>query len=286
VKRTALFLHATRALAAQLGRSLASDLSSRGIEVVALPEDASRLGAPVVATPAAELTGIDLAFVLGGDGTMLRAAAMFTPGGTPLLGVNLGRLGFLTQLERDELSGGLEKILADGFGIEERMTLEGEVFAGGEVVEHLWALNDIIVEKLSPGRMIKLGVAINDVPFTSFGADGLIVATPTGSTAYSFSAHGPVVSPSLDCMVLTPVSAHMLFDRSIVVGPAETIAITVLPDPDAVSLILDGRTALDLASGTVIRIRPGRLRVRLARVNESPFWTLVRTKFGLKGSGD
>ncbi|MCA1832041.1 MAG: NAD(+)/NADH kinase [Actinomycetota bacterium] len=286
MKKVALFLHATRAIAAQLGRSLATELSSHGIEVVALPEDAGRLGAPVVATPAAGLSGTELALVLGGDGTMLRAAALFHESGTALLGVNLGRLGFLTQLERDEVSGALEKILADGFEVEERMTLEGEVFTAGEVIERLWALNDIIVEKLSPGRMIKLGVAINSVPFTSFGADGLIVATPTGSTAYSFSAHGPVISPSLDCMVLTPVSAHMLFDRSIVVRPDETIEITVLPDPDAVSLILDGRKGIELAAGAMVRIRAGKTRVRLARVSEPPFWTLVRTKFGLKGSDD
>jgi NAD+ kinase len=176
------------------------------------------------------------------------------------------------------------RILSDGFEVEERMTLEGEVYVHGQLAERLWALNDVIVEKLAPGRLIKLAVAIDGVPFTSFAADGLVVATPTGSTAYSFSAHGPIVAPGLDCVVLTPVSAHMLFDRSIVVGPRDVISITVLPDPDAVSLSLDGRKGIELITGAEVRVHGGSKRVRLAKVSGEPFWSLVRTKFGLRSS--
>jgi NAD+ kinase len=152
----------------------------------------------------------------------------------------------------------------------------------GDVAERLWALNDVIVEKLSPGRLIKLSIAVDASPFTSLAADGLIVSTPTGSTAYSFSAHGPVVSPALDCLIATPVSAHMLFDRSIVVAPHETLTITVLPECDAVSLSLDGRKGIELATGAVVHLRAGAQRVRLVRIAATPFWTIVRTKFGLR----
>lgn len=285
MKRAAVVLHGSRASAAELGRTLVAELAARDVAIVALPEDAERLGAPAIATPAEKLADdAELVFVLGGDGTMLRAAALVRERGTPLLGVNLGRLGFLTQVERDDLAGALEKIIDDGFDVEERMTLEGEVLSGDEVVERLWALNDVIVEKLSPGRLIKLGVAFADVPFTTFACDGLIIATPTGSTAYSFSAHGPVVSPDLDCLVFTPVSSHGLFDRSIVVAPHETISITVLPDPDAVSLVIDGRKAIELTPGMEMRVHTGATRARLARVAAVPFWSLVRTKFGLRGT--
>ncbi len=285
MKRVAVVLHGSRAAAAEIGRTLVAELGARNVEVVALPEDAERLGAPAVATPALYIADdVDLVFVLGGDGTLLRAAALVRGSGTPLLGVNLGRLGFLTQLERHELSTALTKILAEGFEVEERMTLEGEVVSGDEIVEEIWALNDVIVEKLSPGRLIKLSVAIEGEPFTSFGCDGLIVATPTGSTAYSFSAHGPVVAPNLDCLVLTPVSAHGLFDRSIVVAPHDTITITILPDPDAVSLVIDGRKSLELTPDMQVRVRAGKKRARLARLEATPFWSIVRTKFGMRGS--
>jgi NAD+ kinase len=284
VKRVAIVLHGSRAAAAEIGRALVNDLAQRRVEVVALPEDAERLGAPAVATPAARLADdVDLVFVLGGDGTLLRAASLVRGTGTPLLGVNLGRLGFLAHIEREQLSSALEKILAEGFEVEERMTLEGEVVSGDQIVEELWALNDVIVEKLSPGRLIKLAVAIDGEPFTSFGCDGLIVATPTGSTAYSFSAHGPVVAPNLDCLVLTPVSAHGLFDRSIVVGPHDTIAISIVPNPDAVSLVIDGRKSLELTPEMEVRVRAGKTRARLARVDATPFWSIVRTKFGMRG---
>lgn len=284
MKRAGLFLHGDRPEAASVGRWLAEGLRARGIEVRALPADAARLGGGVAAVDAAAFgEDLDLVFALGGDGTLLRAAALVSSSGAPLLGVNLGRLGFLAELERAELEGALDRICSEGFEVEERMTLEGEVLVAGRAAERLWALNDVIVVKLSPGRLIKLAVSIDGEPFTVFACDGLIVATPTGSTAYSFSAHGPVVSPRLDCLVLTPVSPHRLFDRAIVVGPAETIAITVLPDPDAAALSADGRKGIELAAGTEVRIRAGPRRLRLAKVEPAPFWRLVREKFGLPG---
>jgi NAD+ kinase len=277
LKRVALFLHGDRADAESTGRWLASALDGRGIEVCALAADASRLGDPVrVIDESGFGRDLDLIFVLGGDGTLLRAAAIAVPSGTPLLGVNLGRLGFLAEFERGELEVALDRICEHGFEVESRMTLEGEVVVGHEVVETFTAVNDIIVSKITPGRLIKLDVAL-----TTFAADGLIVATPTGSTAYSFSAHGPVVSPRLDCLILTPVSPHMLFDRAMVVAPNEEVLITVLPDPDTVSLSADGRKEVELPVGAQVRVRAGSKPLKLAKVEGAPFWRLVREKFRL-----
>ena len=282
MKRVGLFLHGERAEAASLGRWLAEALAKRGIEVCALAADAARLGDPI--TPVDEASfgvDLDLVFALGGDGTLLRAAALTVSSGAPLLGVNLGRLGFLAELERGELESALDKISQDGFEIESRMTLEGEVVVGGETVERFIAVNDVIVSKVTPGRLIKLDVAIDGEPFTTFAADGIIVATPTGSTAYSFSVHGPVVSPGLDCLLLTAVSPHMLFDRALVVASNEVIEITVMPDPDAVSMSTDGRTETELPVGARVRVRAGSRRLKLAKVGAAPFWRLVREKFRL-----
>jgi NAD+ kinase len=282
VKRVGLFLHGERPEAEAMGRVLAHALAKRSIEVCALSADAARLGAPVEAVDEAGFgSGLDLIFVLGGDGTLLRAAALAVPSGAPLLGVNLGRLGFLAELEPDQLDPALDRICEHGFEVESRMTLEGEVVLGGQTTERFAAVNDVIVSKVMAGRLIKLDVAIDGEPFTTFAADALIVATPTGSTAYSFSAHGPVVSPRMDCLILTPVSPHMLFDRAIVVGRDEEIVITVLPDPDAVSLSTDGRKESELPVGAQVRVRAGSRHLKLAKVAAAPFWRLVREKFRL-----
>jgi NAD+ kinase len=282
VKRAAIFLHGDRAEAESIGRWLAASLAARGIEVCALDADAVRLGSPVVAVDPAEFgVDLDIVFVLGGDGTLLRAAASVLPTGAPVLGVNLGRLGFLAEIERGELEAALDRMINDGFEIEERMTIEGEIEHSGDVLDRFIAINDVIASKTVPGRLIKLGLAIGEEPFTTVAADGLIVATPTGSTAYSFSAHGPIVSPALDCLIVTPVAPHTLFDRSIVVRPDDSVTISVMPDPDAVSLSVDGLKAVELTTGAVVRVRAGRRRLRLAKVESTPFWRLVREKFRL-----
>ena len=282
MKRAGVFLHGDRPEAEAIGTWLAGALGRRGIEVHALAVDAARLGAPVRSADEAGFgNDLDLIFVLGGDGTLLRAASYAVPSGAPLLGVNLGRLGFLAELERGELESALDRICDEGFSVESRMTLDGEVVAGTETIERFTAVNDIIVSKVTPGRLIKLDVSLGGEPFTTFAADGLIVATPTGSTAYSFSAHGPIVSPALDCLILTPVSPHMLFDRAIVVGPHDELVITVLPDPDVVSLSADGRKETELPVGAQVTVRAGANRLKLAKVAGAPFWRLVREKFRL-----
>jgi NAD+ kinase len=286
MKRIGIVLHPARSEAAEAAARLAEAVAARGVQVWMSESDAARTSAPV--QTAAELPDdLDLVFVLGGDGTLLRAAETAGRNGAPLLGVNLGRLGFLSELERAELDDGLAAVLDRGFDVEERMVIEGEIGDGADA-RPVWALNDVIVEKVEIGRSIRLAISIAGEEFVEISSDGLIVATATGSTAYSFSAGGPIVSPRIDCVVVTPVSAHGLFNRSIVVPPDEEVAIRLVDGTDAAALSADGRAAVPLAPGVPVRLRAGGARVRLAKVAPAPFWRLVREKFRLdaRASGD
>ncbi|MGH2830957.1 MAG: NAD(+)/NADH kinase [Actinomycetota bacterium] len=284
MKRAALVLHGDRPEAAECGRWLAEALTKRGVQVFAQAADAERLKDTATTASQTDLDrGFDVMFALGGDGTFLRAAEAAARSDTPLLGVNLGRVGFLAAVERADLESALDRILADGIATTQRMTLDAEVLVDGRALHRLWALNDIGVSKLEPGRLIKLGIAIAGEQFTTVAADGVVVATPTGSTAYSFSSGGPVVAPDVDCLIVTPVSPHLAFDRSVVTGPDDLVEITVLPDPDAVAVSADGRPWIEVPAGAVIRIRRSERRLRIASVDATPFWRLVRTKFRLPG---
>lgn len=270
-------LHPGKAEAVAGGRRLAERLGERGITVAALAADAERLG-PAAAAVDELPQDLDLVFVFGGDGTLLRAAEMVGGGKTPLLGVNVGHLGFLTSLERGDLEAGLERILSDGIDVEERMVLEATV-EGTDV--HVRALNDVIVEKARAGRAIRLALAVGGEELVSWAADGVIVATATGSTAYSFSVGGPVVSPRLDCIVITPVAPHGLFGRTMIAPPDEPVEMTLLPDADPASLSADGGPGTPLDPGARVVVRASPDRIRLARVQPQPFWSLVREKFDL-----
>lgn len=280
MKRIGLVLHVGRPEAAVTAVWLTGRLQARGVEVHVLEEDAARMGVSgVIAAPRLP-DDLDLVFVLGGDGTLLRAAETVGRSGAPLLGVNHGHLGFLSEFEQDQLEAGLSRILDDGFAIEERMVLEGEILVGATSTP-VWALNDVIVEKIHVGRAVKLAVSLDGEDFVSWSTDGVIVATTTGSTAYSFSAGGPIVSPRIDCLIVTPVSPHGLFNRTIVIPADEGVSIEVLKDSDAASLSADGSPTVSLPPGAVVRLRAGATRIRLAKVAPAPFWRLVRDKFGL-----
>ncbi|MGZ4119046.1 MAG: NAD(+)/NADH kinase [Actinomycetota bacterium] len=279
MRRAGVFLHAAMPEAATTARWLTETLAGRGVEVWALASDAARIGAPGVHAAETLPDDLDLVFVLGGDGTLLRAADVVGRSGVPLLGVNFGHLGFLSELERSELEPGLKRLLDDGFTVEERLLLEGEISDGGTRTVH--ALNDIIVAKVEPGRAIRLSLAVDGVRLVSWAADGVIVATATGSTAYSFSAGGPVVSPRIDCMLVTPVSPHGLFARTVVVPPDEEVTITLLHEPDLAALSSDGLPTVPLSPGARVTVRAGKDRIRLAKLEPAPFWRLVRDKLQL-----
>jgi NAD+ kinase len=280
VKRAGLILHAGRPEAVTTGRWLAETLAARGVEVWASEPDAVRIDLAGVNAAGSFPDHLDLVFVLGGDGTLLRAADAVGRSGVPLLGVNFGHLGFLSELERSELDAGLKRLLDDGFTIEERMMLEAEIVEGS-ATKTVCALNDIMIAKVEIGRAIRLSVLLGEEPFVSWAADGLIVATSTGSTAYSFSAGGPIVSPRVECFVVTPVSPHGLFDRTLVVPHDETVTLKLLAEPDAAALSADGGPAISLSPEATIMVRAAEERIKLAKLEPAPFWRLVREKFRL-----
>ena len=174
--------------------------------------------------------GCELVCVLGGDGTILRGAEVSRGTGAPLLGVNLGHVGFLAEAEREDIDDTVEHIVAKTYSVEERMTLEVTALVDGEPVYTSWALNEVTVEKANRERMLEVVAEIDGRPLTTWGCDGVVVATPTGSTAYAFSAGGPVVWPDVEALLLVPISAHALFARPLVLGPSSHLALEVVPD--------------------------------------------------------
>lgn len=277
----ALVVHAQRASAAVLARTACAWLTDAGHKVVLPDADAVIAGLPDHAA-GATLDGqpLDLAVSLGGDGTMLRTIDQVSSAGVPVLGVNVGLLGYLTEVEPPEMERALVRFFSGDYRIEGRMLLavRGETAAGGR-----WrALNEAVIEKRQAGHTVRLGVSIDGAHFHTYAADGLIVATPTGSTAYSLSARGPIVSPTHRCLLLTPVSPHTLFDRPLVLNPDEEIEVEVLGHREA-HLSIDGRPTSTLMPGDRVRCVAAEETACLVRFGRSDFHRIVKTKFGLGG---
>ncbi|MFZ4895074.1 NAD kinase [Plantibacter sp. Mn2098] len=232
------------------------------------------------------LGDIELTIVVGGDGTILRAAEVTRGSAAPLLGVNLGHIGFLAESERDDLAETVDRVVRRDYFVEERMTLSVRVKVGAEVVYETWALNEATVEKGSRERMLEVVVEVDQRPLSTFGCDGVVIATPTGSTAYNFSAGGPVVWPSVEAITLVPLSAHALFAKPLVVGPESALAVEVLERTDGVGVLwCDGRRTKDLLPGARVVVRRSPIPVRLARLHESTFTDRLVNKFQLPVAG-
>jgi NAD+ kinase len=281
-----LVLH--RGRAGELARSTVEWLRERGHEVRVLDEDAAVIGDPELSVPAEDLcVGTDLVLSLGGDGTMLRAVDLAASEDVPVLGVNLGQLGYLTEVEPTGVRVALKRFLAGSYTIEERMRLSADVI-GAEVVGAevagtdgpSTALNEVVVEKSEMGHTVRLEVALDGRPFTSYVADGLILATPTGSTAYAFSVRGPIVDPRHRAVLMAPVAAHMLFDRSIVLRPDCEVRVTIGGDR-AAGLSVDGRSVARLLPGASVRCRTSEQPARLVTFGERDFHAVLREKFHL-----
>lgn len=277
----AFVAHQTRVAARDLAGEAVEWLTADGHEVRVTEDDAAAVGLEKWARPADELVdGVDLAVSLGGDGTMLRTVDLFSAKDIPVLGVNVGQLGYLTEVEPADLQGALERFLAGDYAIEERMTLEVVVETGGREQARYTALNEAMLEKADSGHTVRIAADIDGRPFLTYAADGIIVATPTGSTAYNLSARGPVVSPRHRALLMTPVSPHMLFDRCLVLDPSEWIRLEVLDDRRAV-LVVDGNSWGTFGGGDAIICRAGPRPARLVSFGGRDFHHILKAKFGL-----
>lgn len=273
--------HPGRAAAIDLARRLADFLGEREVQVRVPRPDAEACDLTQYAADLdAFAEGLDFAVSLGGDGTMLRTVDLVYGEQVPVLGVNLGQLGFLADLEPAELETAMRRVLEDDFEVEERMVVRVAVESDSPAGGSWWALNECLLEKAQSGRLVRLAVSIAGEFFTTYAADGMIVATPTGSTAYAFSARGPIISPALRCLLVTPVSPHMLFDRSLVLDPGEEIRFEVIEEPD-VELSVDGRTLGLLAPGDAVTCRAGDRPARLIVFAARNFHQMLKAKFQL-----
>ncbi|MCO5973643.1 NAD kinase [Actinoallomurus soli] len=288
-KRSVLVVtHTGRSAAVRSSQLVISRLSEAGICVRVLDSEAEELqcaGADVMPVSAAAAEGAEMVIVLGGDGTILRAADLARRSGTPLLGVNLGHVGFLAEAEREDLAATVDKVAARRYDVEERMTIDVVVRQNGSVTSTGWALNEAAVEKASRQRMLEVVAEIDGRPLSRWGCDGVVCATPTGSTAYAFSAGGPVVWPEVEAMLVVPISAHALFSRPMVVSPRSVVAVELIPKSSGGVLWCDGSRPIDLPPGARVEVRRGERPVRLARLHQTPFTDRLVTKFGLPVAG-
>jgi NAD+ kinase len=273
-----MIVHPERELASELARDAAKWLSDRGHEARLPLADAGIAGLPELGSPEATFTrGLDVVVSLGGDGTMLRTVDMVAADGVPVIGVNVGQLGYLTEVEPQGFRMALKRFLAGSYEVEERMLIETTVEASGA---RYLALNETVLEKTPMGHTVRLGVSVDGDFFTPYAADGLIVATPTGSTAYALSARGPIVAPTHRCLLLTPVSPHMLFDRTLVLDPSASVRIEVLGQR-AATLSVDGRTLATLDQGDAIVCTAAAVAARLVMFGPRDFLRILKSKFGL-----
>ncbi|MET7641650.1 NAD kinase [Streptomyces sp. NPDC005438] len=280
-----LLAHTGRPAAVRSAELMVQGLLRADLRVRVLVEEAEALPLPpsveVVPLSPDAAEGCELLVVLGGDGTLLRGAEFARASGVPMLGVNLGRVGFLAEAERDDLDRVVGRVARRDYEVEERMTVDVLVRSDGQFVHRDWALNEASVEKASRERMLEVVTEVDGRPVSSFGCDGVVCATPTGSTAYAFSAGGPVVWPEVEALLMVPISAHTLFAKPLVTTPGSVLAVEVQPQTPAGVLWCDGRRSVDLPPGARVEVRRGAVPVRLARLHHALFTDRLVAKFAL-----
>jgi NAD+ kinase len=292
--RVLLVVNPRSADARALLPNVVSALTRAGVEVAMAQEDrdglagdgSAALAQPVTVVPSDESAGdgADVVVVLGGDGTVLRAAERARTSGAPLFGVNLGHVGFLAESEPEDLSAVVDAIVHRRWVVEQRMTLDVRILGRGSEIAATWALNEFALEKRFRERMVDVMVEVDGRPLSRWGCDGVVCATPTGSTAYAFSAGGPVVWPEVSAMLVVPLSAHALFARPLVVSPTSVVALDLGEDSEAV-LCADGRRTIDVPGGSRVEVRQDPRPVRFARLASAPFTDRLVAKFALPVEG-
>lgn len=284
-----LIAHTGREAALRSVEGLVQGLLKAGIRIRLLESEAVDLdlpeGAERVPGGHGAADGCELVLVAGGDGTLLRGAELARESGLPMLGINLGRVGFLAEAERDDLAVVVERVVEADYEVEERMTLDVLVRTNGDVMYEDWALNEASVEKASRERMLEVVTEVDGRPVSNFGCDGVVMSTPTGSTAYAFSGGGPVVWPEVEALLMVPISAHALFARPLVTSPDSVLAVEVQPKTPHGVLWCDGRRSVELPPGARVEVRRGKVPVRLARLHRAPFTDRLVAKFALPVTG-
>jgi NAD+ kinase len=284
--------HIGRENALRSARFVADRLTAAGIAVRTLAGEFSSPGAHEVPASATAAEGAELVIVLGGDGSLLRAAEFSRPAAVPLIGANLGHVGFLAEAEPDGLADLVERVVAREYAVEERMTIDVTVRRNGTGIASTWALNEATVEKAARERVIEVIIEIDGHPLSRWGGDGVVCSTPTGSTAYAFSAGGPVVWPEVEALLVVPISAHALFAPPMVVSPQSVLAVELIVASETSGAVLwcDGRRKVDLPPGARVEVRRGALPVLLARLQAPDsrgggFTDRLVAKFGLPVTG-
>lgn len=259
-------------------------LEDRGVSVLLPEAEARGVGRPELGRPIDALAGeVEAAVVLGGDGTLLHAAKPLARAGRPLLGINLGHLGFLSELEVGEAPEALERLLRGQYELETRMMLEATVVRQNRSEEHYDALNDVVINRGTRARIITLEASAGDERIERFRGDGLIAATPTGSTAYSLAAGGPILAPQLEAILLTPICPHTLYARSLVLRPDARLRIRVMSSSEEVALTVDGQVGQGLVAGDEVTIQRSRLVTNLVRLKPAGFFRVVHTRLSHLG---
>lgn len=290
-RRILVVVHPRRPDAASLAAEVIARLDAAGVTVLLDPLSADVLDPGTralvhLATGPDPAAGCELVLVLGGDGTILRGAEWSRSAHAPLLGVNLGHVGFLAETEREHAHASIDRILDRDYAVTERMTLDVIAHVDGVEVARTFALNEATVEKAARERMLELTVEIDGRPISTWGCDGVVMATPTGSTAYAFSAGGPVIWPDVEAMLVVPISAHALFSRPMVLSPRSLLAVDIVAGTEGHgALWCDGRRAVDLPAGARVEVCRGAHPVLLARLIDQPFTDRLVEKFGLSVHG-
>jgi NAD+ kinase len=284
-----LVVHTGRADTRHTAEKVAGWFGAADVTLRVLADEAPHLDSAcyqkVVPSGPEAAAGTEIVFVLGGDGTLLRAAELARPAGVPVLAVNMGRVGFLTEADSDVLEQAVAQVIEQKYEVEDRMTVDVTALLGDRRLAHTWALNEASVEKSSRERILDVRIEVDGRPVSAFGCDGVLCATPTGSTAYAFSAGGPVVWPDVQALLVVPSNAHAMFSRPLVVSPDSVVSVEVDPDGHPAVLCCDGRRTFVLPPGARVDVVGGAMPTRLVRLREGPFTDRLVHKFGLPVQG-
>jgi NAD+ kinase len=284
-----LVVHTGRTDTRHTAEKVAGWFAAAGVTLRVLADEAPHLDSAcyqnVVRSGPDAAAGTELVFVLGGDGTLLRAAELARPAGVPVLAVNMGRVGFLAEADSDVLEQAVEQVIEQNYEVDDRMTVDVTASVRGKQLVHTWALNEASVEKSSRERVLDVRIEVDGRPVSAFGCDGVLCATPTGSTAYAFSAGGPIVWPDVQALLVVPSNAHAMFSRPLVVSPVSVVAVEVDPGGHPAVLCCDGRRTFVLPPGARVEVVGGEMPMRLVRLREGPFTDRLVHKFELPVQG-